>query len=48
MDRIINFNILANPLNWVIIFLILYLTALIAKVIYGASTNAPIQLPKGL
>lgn len=48
MDRVVNFQILSNPLNWIIIFLVLYLVALIAKLLVGASTNAPIQLPVGL
>lgn len=46
--RLINWNILGNPANWVIIFLVLYLTALIAKVLVDASQGAtPIQLPEG-
>lgn len=49
MDRVINFNILANPANWLIVFFVLYLVALIAHVLTNAATNgAPIQLPQGL
>jgi hypothetical protein len=49
MDRIINFNILSSPANWVIIFFVLYLVALIGQVLYQASKNASvIQLPEGL
>lgn len=49
MDRVLNFNILGNPANWLIVFGVLYLVALIAHVIVNAAQNgAPIQLPKGL
>lgn len=49
MDRLINFNILSNPANWVIIFLVLYLVALIANVLFkAASQGAPLPLPMGL
>jgi hypothetical protein len=49
MDRVINFNILANPANWLIVFFVLYLVALIAQVLAEAATNgAPISLPSGL
>lgn len=45
MDRFLNFTILSNPMNWVIIILILYLTALLAKIVYNAAGSAPIQIP---
>lgn len=49
MDRVINFNILSNPANWVIIFLVLYLVALIVSVLFkAASQGAPLPLPQGL
>jgi hypothetical protein len=50
MDRIINFNILANPANWVIIFFVLYLAALIAHVMFKAAFEggSAIQLPEGM
>lgn len=49
MDRVINWNILGNPANWLIVFMILYLVALIAHVLTNAAQNgAPIQLPEGL
>lgn len=47
MDRIVNFNILSNPANWVIIFLVLYLAALVAKIVASAAGSAPIPLPTG-
>jgi hypothetical protein len=49
MDRIINFNLLSNPANWIIIFLVLYLAALIAHVLFSASQGASaLQLPEGM
>lgn len=49
MDRLINFGLLSNPANWIIVFLVLYLVALIAHVLTNAAQNgAPIQLPAGL
>ena len=37
MNKIINFDLLSSPANWVIIFLILYFVALLAQVLYQAS-----------
>lgn len=49
MDRVINWPLIGNPANWIIVFGILYLVALIAHVIVNAAQNgAPIQLPQGL
>ena len=49
MDRVINFNILSNPANWIIIFLVLYLVALFASVMFRAAQGAsPLPFPKGL
>ena len=48
MDRLINWNIISNPANWIIIFLVLYFLALLAKVVYDASASSPIALPQGL
>lgn len=49
MPHLINWNILAHPANWIIIFLILYLTALIAKILLQASAGeTAISLPPGL
>jgi hypothetical protein len=45
MERVINWDIISNPMNWVIIFLTLYLVALIAHMIGSASSSAPIALP---
>lgn len=46
--RLINWTILGNPANWIIIFLVLYLMALVAKVLLDASQGAtPISLPEG-
>ncbi len=41
--RIVNWQLLANPVNWVIILLVLYLAALIAHLL--ASSAAPFSLP---
>lgn len=49
MERIINPAIIGNPMNWVIIFFVLYLCALIAQVLYNASQGKTIlSLPQGL
>lgn len=45
MDRVVNWVILGNPANWIIVFGILYLVALIAHVIVNAAQNgAPITI----
>jgi hypothetical protein len=49
MPRLINWNIVSNPANWIIIFAVLYLVALIAKVLFSASQGQTvISLPPGL
>lgn len=49
MNNFLNFNILGNPANWLIVFFVLYLVALVAHVLYGAAANgSPLQLPPGL
>ena len=45
MDHVINWDLIADPRNWIIIFFTLYLVALIAKMIADASAGAPIKLP---
>ena len=49
MEKIINFNLLSNPANWVIIFFVLYLCALIAQVLFNASQGKTVlSLPQGM
>jgi hypothetical protein len=50
MDRLINWNIISNPANWLIIFFVLYLVALIAKALMQAAKEggSVISLPAGL
>jgi hypothetical protein len=48
MDRVVNWELISNPANWLIVFVTLYLVALIAHLLYSASAGAPIQLPQGL
>lgn len=50
MDRVINWAILANPANWLIVFFVLYLAALLAHILYQAAVNGntAISLPEGL
>jgi hypothetical protein len=48
MEHVVNWELISNPYNWLIVFAVLYLVALIAKLVYSASSNAPIQLPQGL
>jgi hypothetical protein len=47
---LINWNLISNPANWLIIFFVLYLLALLAYVLYQAAVkgNPVIQLPPGL
>jgi hypothetical protein len=46
--ELINFRLIAHPLNWVIIFLVLYAAALFAHMIYTAATTgqSPIPFPQ--
>lgn len=39
MDRIVNLDLLSNPANWVIVFLILYVAALSVKVLFQAASD---------
>jgi hypothetical protein len=49
MDRVINWAIIGNPANWLIVFFVLYLVSLIAKVLYEATQGqTAISLPQGL
>lgn len=49
MDRVINWTIIGNPANWIIVFFVLYLVSLIAHVLYQASQGqTAIQLPQGM
>lgn len=46
---LINWNILSDPRNWIIIFLVLYVVALVVKVLFDAAQgNTVLQLPQGL
>jgi hypothetical protein len=47
MDRVINWELIQNPMNWVIIFLVLYFVALLARIVYTAATaGGPISIPE--
>ena len=48
MDRIVNWELISDPRNWVIVFIILYLVVLIAHTLYMAAGSAPIALPAGI
>lgn len=48
MDRVVNWDLISDPKNWLIVFLTLYLVALIAHVLYMSAGQAPIQLPAGI
>ena len=49
MDNIINFDLISDWLNWIIVFLVLYLWAVVAQVLYNASQgNTIISFPQGL
>jgi len=50
MDNFINVRLLAHPANWIIIFLIAYLSAMLANVVYTAATTGkvPFPLPQNL
>lgn len=47
MNAIINLDLLSHPANWVIIFLTLYLLALLAKMLHDAASRgvSPIPFP---
>lgn len=40
MDKILNFGLLSRPENWVIIWLILYLSALLAHFVFQSAAGA--------
>jgi len=48
MDRVVNWELISDPRNWVIVFIVLYLVALIAHTLYLSAGSAPIQLPSGI
>jgi hypothetical protein len=45
MGNIINFALLSHPVNWVIIFLTLYLVVLLAKVLHDAAQRGVSPIP---
>lgn len=45
MDEIINFRLLAHPANWIIIFLIAYLSAMLANIVYTAAKTGKVPFP---
>jgi hypothetical protein len=47
-EHVISWSLASDPRNWVIIFLVLYLVALIAHMLYSNAGSAPIQLPAGI
>lgn len=47
MEHVVNWELISDPRNWVIVFIVLYLVALIAHVLYMSAGSAPIQLPTG-
>ena len=44
--KILNVELVSNPFNWVIVFLVLYFAALLAHMVAAAASDAPIKLPK--
>ena len=48
MEHVVNWDLISDPRNWVIVFLTLYLVALVAHMLYSAAGGAPISLPQGL
>jgi hypothetical protein len=44
MNNIINFDLLSDPLNWVIVFLILYFLALATQYVAQSLSGAGITL----
>lgn len=45
MDKIINWQLIFHPVNWLIIFLVLYFCALLAKLIYDSATTGQSPIP---
>jgi hypothetical protein len=46
MDKVINFELISNPFNWIIVLVILYFAALLAHMVSVAATDAPFDLPE--
>jgi hypothetical protein len=47
MDKVINWELIKNPYNWVIVFLILYFVALLARIVMTAAEGGgPISFPQ--
>jgi hypothetical protein len=46
MERVINFELISNPLNWIIVLVILYFAALLAHMVAVSASDAPFDLPK--
>jgi hypothetical protein len=44
MNNFVNFDVLSNPLNWVIVFLILYFLALLTQFVAKSLGNAGVNL----
>ena len=45
MLRIVNWELIVHPVNWLIIFLVLYLSALLGKTVYDAAVHGVSPLP---
>lgn len=45
MDKILNWDLISNPANWLIVFLVLYMVALMAHIIAASAGGAPILFP---
>jgi hypothetical protein len=46
MDRVVNWELIKNPMNWVIIFLTLYFVALVGRIVFTAAEGGgPISFP---
>lgn len=43
--RLLNWELMANPANWIIIFLVLYLCTLLARMLYDAAIHGASPLP---
>ena len=45
MDHVINWRLIIHPVNWLIIFLVLYFVALLARIIYTAAMTGQSPIP---
>ena len=45
MERVINFGLVSDPRNWIIIFLVLVFWAVAAKIFVSAMGGAILQIP---